>query len=350
MKIVWFGSITDCDADMTRSIARCPDIELTYFCVMDKDDCHNDYHQNMLTKADNIEIVEVDGTQISHCFRAVAGSTVDLVVIRHPVWVPSEDHSINLAQLLENSPYLVWTWEWVPNYAMAQMPPLTGWKRIAVTNSEDLKRAKLSYPDKQILYFPFGVVPWTDDELKEDPKYKADIVCDAQPHYECGEYNAIKRYSVDKMIMPVTELNYDVALWGSRYGDTTIHDWGVIEQLKKYHRGHFLTPDYPTVYSSAKIYLGVTWNYLSGGFSIRLARALGCGIMTIWQETSGGKIDIPDPNVLEWSNDFQKTKELIKKYLTNDDARITMARRAREWSLENWEWSKTLRRLAQEIR
>lgn len=350
MNVVWFGSITDCEADMTAAVARSPDINLTLYLLIDSQDGHNDYHRSMLTQAPNIIVNEIDGTQVEDLFMHVSSLALDLILIRHPVWVPSEGRSFELGAHLVNTPAICWTWEWVPNFAMAQMPPLLGWPRLAVTNYQDFKRARLSYPEKQILYLPFGTVNRTDEELQPKPEYQTDLVCDAQPHYECKEYNGIKRHSVDTMIGPALDSPYKLALWGSRYGDTTKCDWGATDKFKKFHRGHFPTMNYPSVYASSDIYLGVSWNYATGGFSIRLARALSCGIMTIWHKTEGGELDIPEP-VLRWSESYGETSELINYYMAERNylEREALAKAGKEWSREHWDWAKQLKRLAKEI-
>jgi Glycosyl transferases group 1 len=348
LKVIWFSSASDNEFDMTAAVARHPDIDLTLYLLTDFQDKNNAFHRAMLTEAPNIKIIETDGSKIEGIFMEDDIRLADLVILRHPTWVYNEQRSKTLGSYLVNTSAICTTWEWVPNLGMAQMPPLTGWPRIATTNYQDYNRAKLCFPEKQILYFPFGVVDRQDSEIVPKDQYQTDLVCDAQPHYECKEYNAVKRHSVDAMVGPAVDGNYNLALWGSRYGDTTLCDWGATEKFKKFHRGHYPTMDYPSIYASSKIYLGVSWNYSTGGFSIRLARALSCGIMTIWHKTEGGELDIPEP-VLEWSNDYHETKNIIKYYMTHDEEREELARKGREWAVEHLEWGKQLKRLAREI-
>lgn len=350
MKVVWFGSITDCEMDLTAAIAKHPEINLTLYALTDKADKNHVYHRSCLTESTNIVINEVDTTQIPDICRSVVELNNDLIIVRHPVWIPNDGTAKEICDLIPPSQKLVvWTWEWVPNYAMAQMPPLKPWPRIAVTNSEDAYRAKMSYPDKQILILPFGVVDRTPEELAPYEQYLTDLMCDAQPHYECKEYNGVKRVSVDQMIKPALELpEYKLSLWGSRYGETTLCDWGSTPEFAPYHRGHFKTMEYPHVYTAAKIYLGVTWNYGTGGYSIRLARALSTGICTIWHNTVGREIDIPE-EVIQWTINYEHTKHAIKHFMKNEDKRIELGKRGKEFALRNWEWGYQLKKLATEV-
>jgi len=348
VNILWFSSPSDNEFDLTAAIAKHPDINLTLYVLSDNQDQNHAYHMSQLTRAPNIIINEIEGPQIDAIFKHLPNVQKDLIVLRHPTWIPGEGRAKELAEMLAGEPYVVTTWEWVPNYAMAQMPPLLAWKRIAVTNSKDYHRAKMSFPDKQILYLPFGVVHRNKEELAPSEQYSTDLVCDAQPHYECLEYNGAKRQSVDRLVKPALELDYQLALWGSRYGSTTNCDWGSTSCFAPYHRGHFITTEYPRVYTSAKIYLGVSWNYGTGGFSVRLARALSCGIMTIWDETEGRKGDLPE-GLLEWTRSYDMTTEIINYYMKHEEEREELGKAGQEWAIKNWEWGKQLRRIANEL-
>jgi len=350
MNILWFSSCSDNEFDLTAAIAKHPDIKLTLYILADKQDKNHAYHMSQLTKAPNIIINEIEGPQIDDIFRHLPNMEKDLIILRHPTWIPSEGRAKELADMLVNEPYIVTTWEWVPNYAMAQMPPLLAWKRIAVTNSQDYKRAKMSFPDKQILYLPFGVVDRTPEELAPSGQYSTDLLCDAQPHYECAEYNGVKRASVDLMIKPSIALSkdYKLALWGSRYGDTTKCDWGSTSDFQPFHMGSFNTKEYPAVYAGGKIYLGVSWNYGTGGFSVRLARALSTGIMVIWHETEGRKEDLPE-DIMMFSISYDHTTNIINHFMKHEEQRVDLGLKGKKWAISNWEWGKQLKRLAKEI-
>jgi hypothetical protein len=348
MHVVWVSSASDNEFDLTAAIARHNDISLTLYILSDPQDKNHVYHMSQLTRSPNIIINEISTEQVDGVLRYWSTQPKDLLILRHPTWINSEDRAKEIAEIIKDQPYIISSWEWVPNYAMAQMPPLLAWKRIACTNSQDIYRAKMSFPDKQILKLPFGVVDRTKEELAPSEQYSTDLVCDAQPHYECLEYNGIKRISVDRMIKPALELPYKLALWGSRYGNTTNCDWGATDGFKPYHHGSFFTSEYPRVYASSKIYLGVSWNYGTGGFSVRLARALSCGVMTIWHETEGRKDDIPE-GIVAWSKSYEHTGVIINHYMKRDVQREKMAKRAKEFVMREWEWGTQLKRLVGEI-
>lgn len=346
MKIVWVSGLSDCEFDLTNAIARSPDIELDYYCIIDPFDQNNDYHLAQLTEASNIDLIKVPVGFKNEMVKMLSKLSCDLMVFRHPMWVSSDSEASVFASFLKNQPLIVWTWEWEPNRHLNALCPLA-WPRLAVTNHGDILRCMLEFPQKQCLYFPFGVINRNTNELQVNSDYQYDLMCDAQPHYVCGEYNNVKKNSVDILIKPV--LGDNLALWGSRYGTITDCDWPASPELAPYHRGNFETKDYPKVYSSSKIYLGVSWNAYTGGYSIRFARALGCKMFIIWQDTYLHELD--DPNqVVKYTNEPAETKELVNYYLSHDQERIDFAERANYWALQNWEWSIQLRRLSKEIR
>ena len=349
MKLTWFGSATDCEFDLTAAIARHSEIEMTLYVLSDPMDQHDNYHFSMLTTAPNITIHRISGQQLHLCCDQVSEEHNDLIIMRHPVWIFSNEKAAEIAEVLKGQPLVIWTWEWLPNLFMRQMPDLVPWKRLAVTNFQDYGRSIRNFPDKQTLYFPFGVIDRTKEELIYEDKYASDLVCDAQPHYECNEYKGIKHQSVDQMVIPVLDLPYKLSLWGSRYGNTTQCDWGSTTEFKPFHRGNFSTLEYPKVYASSKIYLGVSWNWHDGGFSIRFARALGCGIMMIWHRTLGCEKDIPD-KILEWSDSPEQTKDLVQYYMEHEEERNNLGRLGKEWGVKHCEWGTQLKRLANQVK
>jgi hypothetical protein len=345
MKVLWVSAPSDCEFDLTAALAN-TDVDLTWYCMADSADTHHAFHMTQVAKADNIKVISFGPGDLVNIYEKVGKTPCDLVIVRHPTWMDSFKKNFKtINELLEKSPAIEWTWEWIPNIALNQMPVIF-LPRVAVTNSQDLKRCKSEYPSKQALYFPFGVR--TNIAPQTDKDYECDLVSDAQPHYACSEYFAIKRQSVDIMIRPVLDKN--LVLWGNRYGEDTLCDWSNVLDFAKLLRGTYTTMDYPKIYTNAKLYLGVSWNAPTGGFSIRLSRALGCGIPIIWQKTLGGEIDIPDPKVLAWTQAAQQTRNLVEHYLSHPEERIEMGAYGKKWGIENWEWINALKRLAKEIK
>lgn len=340
MKLTWIGTPADPEFDVTAALAGSDKIDLTWYCALDPHDRNNDFHLQQITKAPNIKIIPfIPSRELNRIYEMIASSDTDLVVIKHPTW------SGQKITLLKEKPVVEWTWEWVPNIAMKQMASLQ-WPRIAVTNKMDFYRAKERFPNKQILYLPFGTIP--RGFVPAEDKYKSDLIADAQPHSACGCYNNIKRLSVDIMVRPLLDLN--LALWGSRYATVTKHDWVWEKEFLKKHKGTYLTKDYYKVYASSKIYLGVTWNAPTGGYSTRLARALSCGIMVIWQKTCGSHEDIDTTEkIFEWSESPEQTRELVNYYLSHENDRKQVAKAGQEWALKKWDWTNALLRLSREV-
>ncbi len=340
MELSWVGTPADPEFDVTAAIARSDKIKLTWYCALDPRDVNNDFHLQQITKAPNIDIVKFEPKFLNVIIAKISHSDCDLVIFKHPIWRGQA------VELLKAKPVVEWTWEWIPNIAMKQMSSLQ-WPRIAVTNKMDFYRAEEKFPDRQILYLPFGTVP--RESIPVEDKYKSDLVADALPHWACGCYNDIKKISVDTMVRPVLDL--DLALWGSRYGIHTKHDWLFEKGFIDKHKGTYPTKDYYKVYASSKIYLGVTWNAPTGGYSTRLARALSCGIMVIWQKTHGSHEDFDaTEKIFEWSESPEQTRELVEYYLTHEDERKRVAKAGQEWALKKWDWVDALLRLSKEVR
>jgi hypothetical protein len=348
MNITWVSTPSDCEFDLTRAVARDPSINLKYYCMIDPQDQNVSFHLSQFTYAPNIDFIVFAPGGRREVFEEISRETCDLLVMRpvNLVTIPEQVHEVVL--LLQDQPLVVWTWEWLPNIVMNQMPPLEGYPRIAVTNKMDLERCKKQYLDSQALYFPFGVIDFKSEDLVVEEKYKCDLVCDAQPHYDCNEYHGVKHRSVNIMVQPFLTGGYNLSLWGNRYSEVTSCDWAHNDMFAPFVKGTYSTKEYPKVYASSKIYLGATWNATSGGYSIRLSRALGCNIMVIWQETLGKNFDIPIP-VVEWSNSAERTVELVNTYLKDDKKRVELAACAKAWALHNWGWKNSLERLIKEI-
>lgn len=350
MRIVWFASPSDCEFDVTAAVARSPDVELLWYCFRDPLDVNHEFHLRQTTQADNICVVQFGTEEIEQVFTAAAKRTdADLMVIRHPTWLAPLDAK-QAALLLHDRPLICWTWEWLPNIALHQMPPLDPWPRIAVTNHQDLQRCHDRYPAKQVLYFPFGAVAWTDAELQPSEQYQADLVCDAQPHAQCACTSACpaKQRSVEIMVQPIVDLH--PTLWGNRYSQVWPCDWASMPEFAPYVRGTYPTREYPKVYASSKIYLGVSWNAPTGGYSIRLSRALSCGIATLWENTVGWRDDFAEyTSFIGWTENGTETRALVQHLQANADERSAMGQRGRRWVIEHWEWTKILHRLVKEI-
>lgn len=343
MKLIWIGTPADPEFDVTAALAKSKNIDMHWYIMLDPNDQHNDFHLEQTTRADNITMEVFRPKQTGQVLASLLGMNADLVILKHPSWITRIDSKS--LEALKDVPTVCWTWEWIPNMVLGDMPILK-WPRIAVANTPDLWRCQAAFPNKQALYLPFGTYEQPDYEPRTE--WKADLIADAQPHSACGCFRNIKKQSAATMVRPV--LDKDIALWGSRYGTKTKHDWLWEPEYASKVRGTYRTRDYPAVYKSSKIYLGVTWNWATGGYSTRLARALMSGIMVIWHKTLGSQYDInPEEKILEWSDSPERTRELVEYYLTHEEERLKVARAGQKWALKNWGWEKSLLRLAGEV-
>ncbi len=344
MKLVWIGTPADPEFDITAALAKSKNIDMHWYIMLDPADKHNDFHLDQITRADNINMEIFAPKQTGAVLSALFKMKSDLIIVKHPSWIRVLAKN-RYVELLNSIPIVCWTWEWIPNMVLNDMPQLE-WPRIAMSNTPDLWRCQAAFPNKQALYLPFGTYKQPDYQPQE--QWKSDLIADAQPHSACGCFKGIKKQSVDTMVRPV--LDKDIALWGSRYGTKTKHDWLWEPEYASKVRGTYTTRDYPAVYKSAKIYLGVTWNWATGGYSTRLARALMSGIMVIWHKTLGSELDInPKEKIMEWSDSPERTRELVDYYLSHEEERQKVALAGQKWALEHWGWEKALLRLAEEV-
>lgn len=210
---------------------------------------------------------------------------------------------------------------------------------IGVNNVEELEYYKNTFPNKKIHYMPFGcyVSPQT---LIENKPY--DILTDGRfPSGPIGNAEADdRRQSIHTMIDPIQD--YNIAYYGV--------GWELYLPAKNKHKGFFNHWEYPEIYSQAKLYLGITWNWKYSGFGIKLARAMSCGIPVIWHYTPGLEKEGFERKVhVDWSHSPMETKELVDFYLNNKQQRFLLGANGRDWAIENWEWAKIVKRIIEEL-
>ncbi len=344
MKLIWIGTPADPEFDITAALAKSDKIDMHWMIMKDPLDRNFDFHMRQITHSENITLETFSPAQTGPALASLRNRDADLVVIKHPSWIQghaTEAHFKGLAKV----PLVCWTWEWIPNIVLGDMPRFM-WPRFAMANTPDLWRCQAAFPNKEAYFLPFGT--YRQPKYLPVPEYTADLVADAQPHYNCGCFKGIKARSAEVMVQPV--LGYDIALWGSRYGTRTKHDWMDVPKFARKVRGTYPTKHYPSVYQSSKIYLGVTWNWATGGYSTRLARALMSGIMVIWHDTLGFRFDIKSKEkIMEWSDSPGRTRDLVDYYLGHEEERKKVALAGQRWAVETWGWENNLLRLATEV-
>jgi len=351
MKVVWVGWPGDSEFDLTAAIAKQKDISLVWYWPFDRADQNNDFHHKQITISSQLKevvIPMIDWQKRGEMFEAIKGENADLIVVRHPTWLPGEKLAHEMIDIMKGQPTVLWAQEMGPLRHQAMLLA-SQWPRIAVNNYVDMQVYKKELPKRKILYLPFGAVPWEAKDLVFQRQYQSDLVCDAQPHYDCEDFDGVKKVSINNLVVPLLDKN--IGLWGNRYGEATEHDWNGVPYAEAKVKGTYPTMDYPKIYSSCKLYIGPSWNATFGGSSTRLTRALSTGIPVLWQKTMGMELEgFERGKHLNWSGTPSETKELVEYYMSHNNERIQMGLRGREWVLENWEWSKMLKRLVTEVK
>jgi len=241
-------------------------------------------------------------------------------------------------------PVIGWVSEQGPTkeWALATMKHFA-W--VAVNARVELPFYRAALPGVKLSYLPFGCAWRTDEELTSRPQYLADFVADGSCHYLCGEYGGWKKPSVDVMVRPL--LDQDIALWGhapDRCG------WKGVPGAAGKYRGAYAPVEHAQVYTSSKVYLGISWNWSLGGYGIKLARALGAGICTMWHRTVGMELDGIIPGVhLVAPGTAEETRAEGLRLLGDSEARQTIAAAGRAFALAHWEWGANLKRLIDDV-
>lgn len=335
MKIVWISSCNPVEFDVRRSSWHISDLDCIFYCTYMKEDESYLDHGNLYGQGrEGIKDILDRGF----------AEKPDLVILKYPFFVLRYQLTNHLLELGKKTPFVVWCSEQGPtrNFAFDNASPFP---RVAVNNLMDVKYYREKLPDTKIYYLPFGSASYMQDELVSHNQYKSDLLADSKCHYTCCEYKAAKKKSCDVMIVPV--LDKDIALYGAV---NPRHGWaGVPGAITKW-RGKYFLSDVNKLYSSTKLYIGITWNWAYGGYGIKLARCLGIGVPLLWHYTIGMENEFEKGNQLDWSSTPEETIERVEYYLSHDKDRIEMGRRGKEYADHHLNWGSNLMRLVEEVR
>lgn len=331
MKLLVAGWPTDTDCDMKRA---CQDagIDFTFLCLGPPNPYSTEYMGCAYTLATAKHVQEV----LSHDY--------DLYLYKYPFWLKEWP---SLQALIGRKPVVAWQTEQGPTQRAALASSLP-FHCVAVNNRMDLAAYGVVFPEKKILSLPFGCVRWTPEELIPVERYRADLVADGTPHFACACEGGDKRRSVETMILPV--LNKDIAFYGRLPHLDYSHDWQGIDWALPHFRGTYRCDEYPQVYSSAKIYLGITFNWRLGGWGVKLPRALSTGIPVIWQHTYGLAAEGLENTVHYFAPETSfGTRVYVEHLLGHEGFRRQIGRKGKQFALEHWEYGANLLRLAEEV-
>lgn len=354
MKIIWVSTPTEIELDIDASLRGVPGLTYKRYSVGKPCLAHTapsfvgsreiignaklDTEKNWVPSLKPVELLKHLGE---------AEKDTDMFIFRYPYWI----QEMNLKELFNsqmgNKPAVAWCSEQGPMRERAAAV-CEQFKIIAVNNRIDQEWYMKKFPKKKILYLPSGCCELTRFASRSAPIY--DLIADGGAHYNCRSQDDSactdnKHISVDTLVMPV--INRNIVFYGS---DNTRCGWGGVPGALLKFKGSYFPDKYPDIYSNAKIYLGISWNWRFGGYGIKLARALSTGIMVIWHSTLGSRLEGLIPGYqLEFSDNPKDTVALVDYYLSHAKVRHELAERGRRWSIENWEWKKNLVRLTEAV-
>jgi len=264
--------------------------------------------------------------------KIINSNPADLYVLRYPdgLSMPESQNKV-----------LCWTSEQGPTRENAETSTRP-YRNIGYNNKQELDFYKST--GKRLFYLPF-----CGREI--DTNYNNtiyDIVTTpGAPHYNCNCCNGLRRKSVETMILPLVQNNYNIGIYGMA---ETEHGWNQVPNLGDKYKGGFKWEDYYKIAQLGKLNVEITWNWSDGGYGCKLGRLLGAGVPIIWHKTIGMELDgFEKGNQIDWSSSPEETIQLVDYYLSHDKERIEMAKRGHEWFKNNWVWAKNLERIANEI-
>lgn len=341
--VYWVSLFTEVEWDIwhVAQLSNKMDLRLASMTTyLDKFGWTNYSDAKKIVVADKTETNHIDGR--IELLKRIAKENPDLIIIRYGH--PFIGHQQKVNEALEGQNYWLWTSEQGCNRDLQEGIIKGGFENVLVNNKADLNYYK-KYKNKEIRYLPFGCVPAIHKQVPPKEEFQNVCVSDGTPRYYASE-SIYKKISIDTMITPIAG-ELDLGLWGA---STEVGNlgWTAMDWLKEYYRGKFSYEQARDVYSSCKIYLGITNNWFHGGYGKKLATALACGIFVIWHKTAYMELDFTKGVELEWSETAEQTLRTVKLYLEKESDRQKIALAGQKYAYENLDWEKNILRIVEE--
>ena len=343
IRVAWITRCTELESDLIKACEESQDVDLDLFWASTPaPDIYSAKYFARQKVATSCE------ERIAMMETAAAGD-YDLYVFRYPSWIEDQGLTQTFHRLFHDLPVVGWSSEQGPTRRWA-ISAVRDFKCVAVNTRTEIELYRFRYPKKKLLYLPFGCRRLFADETTTKEEFRCDVISDGACHFGCNEEGGWKRRSVEALVRPVAACSdWDFACWGH---DTEPCGWLSVPEIRErgLYKGGYHSRDYGHVYASAKIYLGISWNWSYGGFGMKLARALGAGAAVLWHRTAGAERDgIVDGKQLLFTSNAEETKERIDLLLRDEELRAKLSENGRRFALDNWEWTKNLQRLCDEV-
>lgn len=219
--------------------------------------------------------------------------------------------------------------------------------KVAVNNKYELQYYRNKYPGKKFFYLPFGC--YVPPLLRDFSKF-CEIVVTSRCHYACQHDHPYRRQSIEKMVFPLFNISDRVDIYGPAFDVGTLCGWEQVPHLGKMYKGSFSHWEFNSVLSVAQLCVGSSWNWSLGGLSLQVPRVMSTGTPLIWPKTLGMELEgLERGNQLDWSDSAEETARIVTYYLRHPVEAHAMGMRGRDWFIQNWEWSKNLKRLVEEV-
>lgn len=349
MRIIWISSPTEIEADIHRAQYETPDLVVDQFSV-----AHPEGAADGATRNAGSTIAQPYwrggirnvASPYGDLLQRISEEDADLFVFRFPFWLQTYGQTELFHKLFAARPVVAWCSEQGVMLPEA-MRTVEAFDCVAVNHEADRARYQDAFPSKRIFVMPSGTVRWRDDELVSDVP-RTFFLADGRCHYSCTVHPwRDKQESVEALVLPLLEDHEDIALYGIENDDC---GWKDVPGAQRAFRGQYPADQIAQIYSAAQVYLGISWNWQTSGYGIKLARALGTGICTIWHRTPAMQLDgLVEGEHLFCSSSPTETRQLAEMLKNDPKLRQKVGAAGRAFANARWHWGDNLVQLAREV-
>lgn len=198
--------------------------------------------------------------------------------------------------------------------------------------------AKAIADEYKVLYFPLAVDTDIYQRVPLDPRFQCDISF-------VGNRRMRDKETYDRYLGPA--LKYACSIYGNGW------DIEGYEDYRPYWKGVLGYDEAPVLYSSSKMSMCIHSRMYTDRFHLVTTRglhSLGCNCMVLSDKIDALREMLPEGTGIIYTDGNQESEHLLKKYLNDDDARLSIAEKGRNWVLNNHTWDIRIEQLMQMIK